>query len=266
MNYTGSTQLTSRIHHDKESYFTYSEDQGESPINHDIHWRPGIGADGGETFMPRTVIYDLKGGFGSMRKTNALYDDLATSSPDNTQLQLPPKGSPLWSGPTSVTNLQRIEQSAYQQSLDLGVEPPPLTTEDVRYWSDFNRVFYHPRSVVQLNEYELHSSIAPFERFLSGEELFGELDKEHDLLDRDLRLFAEEADHMQGINVMASLDDAWGGFAARYLERLRDEYGKTVLWVWGGEDVVGGGVPKVSSFIALTSLTEEVLMRLTWDV
>lgn len=25
--------------------------------------------------MPRTVIYDLKGGFGSMRKINALYED-----------------------------------------------------------------------------------------------------------------------------------------------------------------------------------------------
>jgi hypothetical protein len=24
--------------------------------------------------MPRTVIYDLKGGFGSMRKINALYE------------------------------------------------------------------------------------------------------------------------------------------------------------------------------------------------
>jgi len=25
--------------------------------------------------MPRTVIYDLKGGFGSMRRVNALYMD-----------------------------------------------------------------------------------------------------------------------------------------------------------------------------------------------
>ncbi|KAM7194994.1 Tubulin domain containing protein [Naviculisporaceae sp. PSN 640] len=248
-----SNYLATHFWNTQESYFTYSEDQGESPISHDIHWRPGIGADGSETFMPRTVIYDLKGGFGSMRKTNALYDDLATSSTDNTQLQLPPSGSSLWNGPTSVTKLQPIEQSAYQQSLDLGVEPPPLTTENVRYWSDFNRVFYHPRSVVQLNEYELNSSIAPFERFSSGEELFGELDKEHDLLDRDLRLFAEEADQMQGISIMASLDDAWGGFAARYLERLRDEYGKTVLWVWGGKDVVGGAVSRDKRLLRLAN-------------
>ncbi len=34
----------------------------------------GIGAAGAETFTPRTVIYDLKGGFGSLRKINALYE------------------------------------------------------------------------------------------------------------------------------------------------------------------------------------------------
>lgn len=43
-------------------------------MDHDVHWRGGIGADGNETFLPRTVVYDLKGGFGSLRKINALYD------------------------------------------------------------------------------------------------------------------------------------------------------------------------------------------------
>jgi hypothetical protein len=43
-------------------------------VDHDIHFRPGIGADGTETFTPRTVIYDLKGGFGTLRKLNALYE------------------------------------------------------------------------------------------------------------------------------------------------------------------------------------------------
>jgi len=57
----------------QESYFTYSSDQ-ESLVDHDIHFRPGIGADGTETFTPRTLIYDLKGGFGSLRKINALYE------------------------------------------------------------------------------------------------------------------------------------------------------------------------------------------------
>jgi hypothetical protein len=69
----------------EESYFTYSG-QDESPIDHNVHWRPGIGADGSETFLPRTVVYDLKGGFGSLRKINALYE--AESASDHASSSL----------------------------------------------------------------------------------------------------------------------------------------------------------------------------------
>ena len=62
-----------QLMHSQESYFTYSTDE-ESLVDHDIHFRAGIGADGTETFTPRTLIYDLKGGFGSLRKINALYE------------------------------------------------------------------------------------------------------------------------------------------------------------------------------------------------
>ncbi|KAJ4398487.1 mtDNA inheritance, partitioning of the mitochondrial organelle [Neurospora sp. IMI 360204] len=195
--------------------------------------------------MPRTVIYDLKGGFGSMAKTNALYNDLEEG-------QTP---QALWNGPTVLQKQPTIPQSAYQQSLDAGLEPPPLSTDSVRYWSDFNRVFYHPRSVVQLNEYELNSSIMPFERYATGEDLFASLDKEHDLLDRDLRPFIEEADQMQGIQVMTGLDDAWGGFAAKYLERVRDEYGKMAVFVWGNEQesVRAGGLSREKRLLRLAN-------------
>lgn len=196
--------------------------------------------------MPRTVIYDLKGGFGSLKRINALYD---------IQDDDPAQSSSLWGGQAVVQKAEPIEPSAYQKSLDAGLEPPQLTTDSVRYWSDFNRVFYHPRSIVQLNEYDLNSSIAPFERWDSGEELFAELDKEHDLLDRDMRPFAEEADHMQGIQIMTTVDDAWGGFASRYIERLRDEYGKTTVWVWGLQEGFQG-VSRVSKItLACFSMT-----------
>lgn len=146
-----------------------------------------------------------------------------------------------------------IQQNPYQQSLEHGLEPPPLTTESVRYWSDFNRVYFHPKSIIQLNEYELNSTLMPFENWGAGDELFNSLDKEHDLLDRDLRPFVEEADQMQGIQLLTGVDDAWGGFAARYIDRLRDEYGKTAVWVWGVEDSIKH-VPRVmSNFISQLS-------------
>jgi hypothetical protein len=86
---------------------------------------------------------------------------------------------------------------------------------------------------VQLNDYTLASKLHPFNAYSSGDDLFNALDKEHDLLDRDLRLWAEECDQMQGLQIFTNSDDAWAGFASRYVERLRDEYGKVGVWVWG---------------------------------
>jgi Tubulin domain len=139
-----------------------------------------------------------------------------------------------------------IPQNEYQKSLEAGLTPPRLTSASVRYWSDFNRVYYHPRSIVQLNEYELNSSLMPFEDWTMGEDLFRDLDKEHDLLDRDIRPFAEECDQLRALQIFTGSDDAWGGFASRYVDRIRDEYGKTGIWVWALED--GSRLPRVISF------------------
>lgn len=196
-------------------------------MDHDVSFRPGIGADGSETYTPRTVIYDLKGAFGTLRRENALYQ---------LQQQENPARDGQWSGSTIPLQLPPISPSPYQQALDQGLEPPSLTNESVRFWSDYNHVFHHPRSIVQLNEYELNSSLMPFERFQTGEELFANLDREHDLLDRDLRPFLEECDQLQGIQVFTSTDDAWGGFTSRYLERISDELGKGCRWVFGLQD------------------------------
>ena len=224
-------------------------------MDHDVHFRPGYGADGSETYTPRTVIYDLKGGFGTLRKYNALYELSEDSA----------SGQGLWwvlffhncsklsnrplihlsrDGQEVIQKQDPIPQSDYQKSLDQGISAPKLTSETVRYWSDYNRVFYHPRSIVQLNEYELNSQVMPFEDWNVGEELFNDLDKEHDLLDRDLRPFAEECDQLRAIQLFTTSDDAWGGFTARYIDRLRDEYGKKSVWVWAMED--GTRVQRVS--------------------
>jgi hypothetical protein len=111
-----------------------------------------------------------------------------------------------------------------------------VTSSTVRYWSDFNRVFYHPRSVIQVNEYEINSSLSQFEDWDVGEGAFRDLDTQHDLLDRDLRLFAEECDQLRALQLFTASDDAWGGFTARYLDKIKDEYAKTGIWIWASED------------------------------
>ncbi|KAK4177371.1 tubulin domain-containing protein [Triangularia setosa] len=233
-----SNYLATHFWNTQESYFTYSEDD-EPLIDHDVHFRPGLSLDNKtETFMPRTVIYDLKGAFGSMKKINALYE-VDGDEPDPTQLDLQPMASGVWPGKTVLQKAEPIQPSPYTEALNSGLPPPRPSTSTVKYFSDFSRLYYHPRSVVQLNEFEVASTIQPFEQFSTGEELFRELDKEHDLLDRDLRFFAEEADFMQGFQVFMGVDDAWGGFGTRYLERIRDEYGaKVAIWTWGLESPV----------------------------
>ncbi|KAL8789968.1 MAG: hypothetical protein Q9213_000854 [Squamulea squamosa] len=224
--------LTTHFWNAQESYFDYDTSEEPSTIDHDVHFRAGQGPKGEDTYTPRTLIYDLKGGFGTLRKWGDLYDTGDTDT--DTQN--------LWEGSVVKQQDRPISQSAYQKALDEGLdEPPKLSPQTVRYWSDFARVFYHPRSIVQINDYELGSTIVPFEKWDSGEELFSKLDKDHDLLDRDVRPWVEECDQMQAIQIFASADDAWGGFASKYVESLRDEYGKTQLWFWGLEDQVGQG-------------------------
>lgn len=98
--------------------------------------------------------------------------------------------------------------------------------------------------------------MVPFRGFGLGKELFHQLDKEHELLDRDFRLFAEECDQMQGVQIMMSSDDAWGGFGSEYVAALRDEYSKIAIVAWGLEG--GDKVPRVClsnpSSILLSSL------------
>lgn len=141
---------------------------------------------------------------------------------------------------------QPIPQSAYQKHLDIGLDPPPLTTSTVRYWSDFSHLYYHPKSLVQLSEFDVNDTLMPFEKFDVGLELFEKLEREVDLVDRDLRPFIEECDGIQGIQMLTGVDDAWGGWATGWAERLRDEFGKTSIWTWGIGDAGGNmTVPRV---------------------
>ncbi|KAL8943898.1 MAG: hypothetical protein Q9216_000792 [Gyalolechia sp. 2 TL-2023] len=232
----------------QESYFNYDAKNEPSTIDHSIHFRPGKGPSGEDTYTPRTLIYDLKGGFGSLRKWGGLYDQ------GDVEADL----ENLWAGSVVKQQDAPIARSEYQKALDEGVEEPPkLSTQTVRYWSDFTRVFYHPRSIVQINDYEIGSTILPFEQWSNGEDLFSNLDKQHDLLDRDVRPWAEECDQMQGIQVFASADDAWGGFASKYMESVRDEYGKTPLWFWGLEDEVDQG-PRPKQLLRTVNIAQSL--------
>jgi hypothetical protein len=111
-------------------------------------------------------------------------------------------------------------------------------------------VYYHPKSIVQLSEFDVNDKLMPFESWDVGMELFEKLEREVDLVDRDLRPFVEECDGIQGLQIFTGVDDAWGGWTSGWLERLRDEYGKMSIWTWGlGDHGANTAVPRVSSHL-----------------
>jgi len=89
---------------------------------------------------------------------------------------------------------------------------------------------------VQIQDADLPAGGRGVEKYEVGGEIFESLDREHDILDRDLRPFVEECDQMQGLQIIAEVDDAWGGFAGSYVEKIGDEYGKVPVWAWALED------------------------------
>lgn len=139
-----------------------------------------------------------------------------------------------------------ISQHPYQQYLEDDSTPPELTSANIRFWSDYNRVYYHPRSLVQLQVSSVTASLSPLTSWDSGVSLFDTDDREYDILDRDFRFFAEECDQLQGVMMVAGIDNAWAGFASRYVENLRDELGKGSIWVWGVEEPIpASGITRV---------------------
>lgn len=67
----------------------------------------------------------------------------------------------------------------------------------IRSWSDYNRVYFHPKSMVTTTGYLLDSEFMPFDVFSYGRNAFLETEKEKESYDENFRLFAEECDQLQ---------------------------------------------------------------------
>lgn len=84
-----------------------------------------------------------------------------------------------------------------------------------------------PSSQISTND------LPSFNTYADGYSLFGSLNTQDDIFDRDLRLWIEECDSLQAIQLFTSADDAWAGFSSAYVEDIRDQVGKGSIWVWG---------------------------------
>ncbi|KAF9644227.1 tubulin nucleotide-binding domain-like protein [Thelephora ganbajun] len=220
----------------QESYFHYDGDEStsevdEPEINHDVSFREGLSLKGDPTFCPRLLAFDRKGNFGSSSSFGALYaeDDERTIVAD-----------PRWDGSIVEYKQDLVEKSRYHEQLEeellfsapSGSEPDPTQPDPsvvdestVRYWSDYNRVDYHPRSIQKLPD--LPDWDLGMGDWMAGKETFDRYNNQDgfSLMDDSVRLFVEECDSLQGLQI-SSETATFGSFSHSFLSAFRDDFPK----------------------------------------
>ncbi|CAG8461115.1 2776_t:CDS:10, partial [Ambispora gerdemannii] len=228
----------------QEAYFSY-DDPGatsDSPeILHDVLFRTGVTERSIDTYTPRLIIYELKGGFGSMSKRNRLYHDFYTE--EQSQAKTWDWGVEKHAHEPYNKNEFLRDLEAEEETSTLPSEqqeaPPPIEEinynleESVKMWSDFNRVYYHPKTLNQINQYQFDDEFMPFDVFSYGQECFVQHEKEESTFDENFRFFAEECDIIQGFQIFTDILDGFGGFSCNFLEQLRQEYPKHAVLTYG---------------------------------
>lgn len=186
----------------------------------------------GLRYAPRLQVVDACGAFGAL-STQAgivLSDTLS-------EQQLP---KPHWGGEQQIFIRERIQPSPYirqlhreEQSIQPcepeqadqiqhnGEAPKQLNLFDnVRYWSDFLKTRFHPRSCTSLPG--VHHDVTNLHHFDTGYDLASPLVEEfYD----SLRFFVEECDSFGGLNLLSNADDAFAGITASYISHIVDELG-----------------------------------------
>ncbi|KAH6557871.1 hypothetical protein KP509_1Z088900 [Ceratopteris richardii] len=205
---------------------------------------PSIPFQGLETYTPRLVAIDARGSLGAVKVAGSLYDN--PSSTDTTLLFS-------WKGKLSkhvsepeIKNefLQSLEQEELdwvtsQQtstSRDLKEKSSSVESRDehkilqnledtVQYWTDYSKVHFHPLSLFELDG--VWHGTTPFDDYGNGRDILSGYMKD-DALDR-VRFFVEEADHMQGLQVLVDDSNGFAAVSDEFLEAVHDEYDKSPI-------------------------------------
>lgn len=279
-----ANHLTTHFYNAQDSYFVY-DDRTVSHVDPTVLFRAGLGSDmRTSTFTPRALIWDMRGGYGSMKKANALYSD---GFDDNTDASDARNNALVWdqgNKPLKVIQEDQVAANEYQKALDTGKDviekAAALTPETTRYWSDYNNIYYNPKSFHQLNNWEYDPVRFPrgkprgeepdggrqFVDYETGVAEFTEMNvsSEDAYLEHVFRPALEECDSLSGITISTEGDSAWGGFTAKVLEELREEYiPKTPVFTWAVYDgKVGAKIDHTTSYKNIKQSRQQVLSRI----
>lgn len=177
-------------------------------------------ARSGLRYAPRLQVIDANGAFG------ALSTDAGVVLPTREDGS---KFSPAWSKKVRRYVREAIPKSQYVKNIleqesaegEASAGKQVKLEGDVRYWSDYLKSQYHPRTCFPLQG--VHHGVSKLDSFEVGVEVAKTL-----LLDdayEQLRYFVEGCDSFGGLCVISNADDAYAGFTSTYLSHLRDELG-----------------------------------------
>ncbi|KIM70065.1 hypothetical protein SCLCIDRAFT_502924 [Scleroderma citrinum Foug A] len=211
-NYTGTHYWNTQ-----ESYFTY--DESDVPLtDHSISFKEGQDLHRNPTLCPRALIFDYKSNFGSLAKDKNIEEEFHPI--------------PSWQGTVQRQEQERIRQSEYHALLETEVDSNAMDHDQfhetkVRYWSDYSRVFFDPKSIQPVPD-----ALGIVEGdWMTNHELFRRYDGNTELMEGPLRLLIEECDNFQGVQMMYDTT-TFGGFSHALLRSFRDEYRKATVMVF----------------------------------
>ncbi|KAI9332358.1 tubulin domain-containing protein [Obelidium mucronatum] len=248
----------------------------QAAVDANVLIRSGHDAERGiSTYAPRLVIVDLKGSLGTLKKVNQLYEDAEVHAdaswdgkvdvrkqdptPKNDYLNYLEKEDDDDDDDDKQHNTSTTTQSKPGNTLKPQKQFSRVLDSAVSVWSDFNSMFYHPRTVVEL-AYSHDDSVAPFAIFNQGSDLWtSDHTLQDDILENRIRFFLEECDNPQGIQVFADVGNAFSGFSASCLESLREDVGKMCITVFGISDDGDGVTEPVKNFnesLAMSQISE----------
>ena len=215
--------MLTHLYNTQESHIPYSKN---APVNYHNGVFLLMVKDGAKTnYSPRALLYDFRGGFGALNK----YEYFEQPVSDQT-----PLSDPYFAANTPPPKNQ------YQTNLDKGIinNQGLLNVDNTKYWSDYNRLIYSPRSLKTLESFQYpghhkHFSNLKFNNYKVGLEEFSNHPDELD----NFRYFLEQCDHFQGLQCTVDVDSGWGGYSNLMLTDIVDEYfnnnNKINLWVYG---------------------------------
>ncbi|KAJ7644693.1 Misato segment II tubulin-like domain-containing protein [Roridomyces roridus] len=213
-NYTGT-----HFWNTQESYFTYG-DEPDSEVCHDVSFREGLNPKGEATFCPRLLAFDHKANFGAL--SPALYGDDSVTEKTG-----------LWPDDPVQYKQEPARQSRYQIEMDKldidTTDAAAIDVQDVRYWSDFNRLFYHPRTIQRLPDVPDWEDVEG--NWSASRDAFTRFDEDTGLMEGPVRLFLEECETIQGIQLVQDTA-TFGSFINSVLTALRDDFDKVPVLAW----------------------------------